>query len=58
MNPLGVSNMLTFLQQKAYDENKQIWLIDHRSISFGGFEKIIRVVKTKNGSKLEVDGHE
>ncbi len=48
-----VDDLLDLLYQRAQDLQKQIWLVDHRSIDFGGFEDVVTIVKDKNGSRIE-----
>ena len=49
----GVDDLLDLLYQRAHDQQKQIWLVDHRSIDYGGFEKVIHIIKDENGSRIE-----
>ncbi len=49
----GVDDLLNLLYQRAHDQQKQIWLVDHRSIDFGGFEFVVTIVKDENGSRIE-----
>jgi DNA repair exonuclease SbcCD ATPase subunit len=49
----GIQDMLTFLQSRAREEKRQIWLIDHRSLTFG-FDGHVSIKKTNMGSKVIV----
>jgi hypothetical protein len=48
----GVDDLLSSLQSRATLLERQVWLIDHRSLEYGGFEKTITVVKDSQGSRL------
>ena len=48
----GSVMLLTALQNRAIIENKQIYIIDHRSLEFGGFSGRINVIKTQGASSL------
>ncbi len=49
----GIDDLLALLHAKAENEQKQIWLVDHRSLSFGGFTKTYQVRKDSTGSHFE-----
>lgn len=46
----GVDDLLECLAQRARTEGRQIWLVDHRAHTFGGFAGTATVVKTPVGS--------
>lgn len=48
----GINQLLTFLRDRATSEDRQIWLVDHRSLSYG-FDRTVRVVKTEAGTRIE-----
>lgn len=51
LSPEGMIDLANMLHERAMSEGKQIWIVDHASITnFGDFEGIITVRKTKNGS--------
>lgn len=50
INAKGVTNLLSTLRDHARESNRQVWLIDHRSLSQGDFKKKITVVKDSEGS--------
>ena len=52
LSSIGVEYLLDLLWNKARDDNQQIFIIDHRSMSFGGFESITEVIKDDNGSYI------
>jgi DNA repair exonuclease SbcCD ATPase subunit len=49
----GITDMLETLYDRARMERKQVWLIDHRSLDFGGFEDTYTVVATSKGTRLQ-----
>lgn len=49
----GIQDMLELLSSKAFSDDKQVWLIDHRSIDYGGFVSRTTIRKTKDGSHIE-----
>lgn len=49
----GENDMLELLQETAKQHNKQIWLIDQHNLDYN-FDKVITVVKSAEGSHLEV----
>lgn len=53
LNDGGVQGLLETLLERSKSQRKGIWLIDHRSFDSGNFDRIITVVKGKNGSTLE-----
>jgi DNA repair exonuclease SbcCD ATPase subunit len=48
----GVQDLLTFFEGRGREEQKQVWLIDHRSFLHGGFDGTVTIVKDKKGSKI------
>ena len=49
----GISDLMDVLRDRAYRENKQVILADHRDfITRGEFSGMINVVKDENGSKV------
>ena len=56
MSPEGISDLLNSLEARATTEARQIWIVDHRALSHGGFAGSAGVVKTKTGSHFELDG--
>lgn len=53
LSATGVEDLLTTLQQWAEDQRRTVWLLDHRSISFGGFAARYSVQFDENGSLFE-----
>jgi len=51
----GIDALLVTLSGIAEAQGIQIWLIDHHSLEFGGFNSITRVVKTDDGSRIQTD---
>lgn len=57
MGGQGVNDLLNSLAQRAKEENRQIWIIDHRSLGYGNFDGSSGVIKTKDGwSKFDQSG--
>jgi len=53
LSPEGMMDLADLLHERAVNEGKRIWIVDHASITnFGGFEGVITVEKTKNGSAI------
>lgn len=52
MSAQGIDDLLESLSRRAIREQRQIWLVDHRSLGHGGFDGGITVVKDKNGSRF------
>jgi DNA repair exonuclease SbcCD ATPase subunit len=50
----GVDDLMESLHQRAITEGRQIWVVDHRSLSYGGFAGTVLVVKDEDGSHIEV----
>jgi DNA repair exonuclease SbcCD ATPase subunit len=48
----GLLDLAEALHQRALDDGKRIFLIDHRTIEFGDFADVIQVTKTGAGSSL------
>jgi len=44
----GVNDLLESLARRAQVEQRQIWIVDHRSLEFGGFSGSACVIKTRN----------
>lgn len=52
LSPQGVQDLLEALASRARVENRQIWVVDHRSQDFGGFAGGAVIVKTESGSVI------
>ncbi len=53
MSPEGLVDLANLLHERALNDGKRIWLVDHTAITnFSGFEAIIKVRKDKNGSRI------
>jgi DNA repair exonuclease SbcCD ATPase subunit len=48
----GIEDLLESLRYRAEVLSKQIWIADHRALTFSGFSEIFVVRKDVNGSKL------
>ena len=53
MSDEGVKDTLDCLRDRAINTDKQIWLIDHRSMDYGDFMGIINITKDGTGSHIE-----
>lgn len=49
----GVRDLLDMLAERAASEGRQIWVVDHRSLDYGGFTGEVVVVKDSDGSRFE-----
>lgn len=49
----GIQDLLESLQQRAVRLGKQIWIVDHHSLEFGGFDRMVTIVKDTKGSRIE-----
>lgn len=49
----GVHDLVEALAERAVTLGKRVWLVDHRTLDHGGFERVYQVIKDKNGSRLE-----
>jgi DNA repair exonuclease SbcCD ATPase subunit len=52
LSPRGVADLLESLAQRARNESRQIWIVDHRSYDFGGFAGTATIVKSPSGSRI------
>ncbi len=50
MSPQGVSDLLDSLKARALNEQRQIWIVDHRTLGYSDFDGSVGVVKTAEGS--------
>lgn len=50
MSAQGINDLLESLSTRAIRECRQIWVVDHRSLGFGGFAGDVTVVKDEKGS--------
>ena len=48
----GLEDLLDLLATRAAELDKQIYIIDHHSIDYGGFTSVTTVVKDSNGSNI------
>lgn len=47
----GVQDLIDFFSERA--EERQVFLIDHRSLDSGAFDRIFTVTKDKQGSHIQ-----
>ncbi len=48
----GITDLVTFFADRARTTERQIYLIDHRALDAGGFDRQITIRKTKHGSQI------
>ena len=48
----GIDDLLDCLEYRASSTQKSIWLLDHRTLGYGGFSESWKVVKTMRGSRM------
>jgi DNA repair exonuclease SbcCD ATPase subunit len=46
----GIDSLLAFLESRAYNNGRQVWIVDHRSLDSGTFDGQAMVVKDSRGS--------
>jgi DNA repair exonuclease SbcCD ATPase subunit len=51
VNEEGIDDLVDFFAKRA--QNRQVWLIDHRTLDSGMFDGVVKIVKTKDGSRIE-----
>lgn len=57
MSGQGVTDLLDSLAARAKAEGRQIWIVDHRSLHYGGFTGSAGVIKEKKGgSRFDLSG--
>lgn len=54
MSASGIEDLLESLSERARRERRQVWIVDHRSPGYGGFDGGVTVVKDEKGSRFEV----
>lgn len=52
LSPEGVGELVDFLRDRAVDDDKLVFLIDHRAPDHGGFHAEYRVIKRKGESRI------
>lgn len=50
ISPIGVQDTLDVLHNRAMNNNHQIWLVDHISLSYNNFQTVVHIDKTAEGS--------
>lgn len=48
----GITDLMNALKERAIREGRTIWVVDHRSLGYGGFDGTVTVVKDDKGSRL------
>lgn len=49
----GIEDLLDVLFSRSEDLNKQIWIVDHRTLNYGNFSRTVTVVKKESGSVIQ-----
>ncbi len=52
----GVEDLVNFFQNRSRSEQRQVWIVDHRSLNYGSFDGEVNVAIDKTGSHFEVRG--
>ena len=52
MSPQGVTDLLNTLADRAVSEQRQIWVVDHRTLGFPRFKGSAGVIKTAAGQSI------
>jgi len=52
LSPEGLEDLVDLLAQRAQTLNQQIFLVDHNSYDYGGFEAVFCVEKGRDGSQI------
>ena len=51
----GIEDLLNILANRASNENKKIFIIDHKGLSsYGTFNSVTNIIKDKNGSTINI----
>lgn len=48
----GIDDLISFFKARSRKLGMQLWMIDHRSLNHGQFDRRYRVTKTKSGSEI------
>jgi len=54
LSPGGVDDLLEALRARAIAEGREIWVVDHRTHAFGGFDGGATIIKTPSGSRIRM----
>ena len=54
MSPQGVADLLEALHTRAMREQRQVWVVDHRTLGFSDFAGEAGVIKTPKGSHFDL----
>jgi hypothetical protein len=57
MSGQGVADLLDCLKARALNEQRQIWVVDHRTLGYAGFDGNVGVVKKTTGSEFAVPSY-
>lgn len=53
MSAQGVEDLLAALHKRAEAEDRQVWVVDHRTLGFNKFTGHVGVIKTAQGSRFK-----
>ena len=56
MSGQGVQDLLESLSQRSAEQGRQIWIVDHRSLGYGGFSGSAGAIKTEKGTIFDLKG--
>lgn len=54
LSPQGVTDLLDGLAQRAVTEQRQVWIVDHRTLGYAAFDGVYGVVKDARGSRFVI----
>lgn len=52
MSSMGVSDLLTALQNRAQEEGRQIWVVDHHTLGSSAFTGSVKITKRSGSSQV------
>lgn len=55
MSKEGIEDLLNFFEVRQKDDQKQLWLVDHRTLDFGGFDGSANLTRTKGGVEIKYE---
>jgi len=55
MSVEGIEDLLNFFEMRKDDDDKQLWMVDHRSLDFGGFDGSVHLNRTNRGVEVKYE---
>jgi DNA repair exonuclease SbcCD ATPase subunit len=49
----GIDDLLDCLSDRAHEQQRIIWVVDHRSLGYGSFDGVTTIIKTEQGSQID-----